>query len=308
MKGIIMTLNFTFYNLFEKLENISGLQRKDWEHNQSGTDRGLESVLIQRTTREVATYALVQLRFAAMPELSAMDNLLPSETKTSELLSWAKSQGPGGSMMIKVATSTPDTEDRRRIAALAVLKYYQKREDDNAAVKTAWTNNGLKRLPALDISSLLVYPTPGDFWRKKFETIQRLADIVMEMNLPNMSDDQVLWNLRNIKGVGPQTASMVALFWLARPTPIIDGYLTSLLVKHGLVLGTLDSSDTQGELRRHLILGAQEMATRNPDWPAHRSLSSLYLWACEIGRFHCTCGKYPSPNCPIQRLLNQSAN
>ncbi len=300
-----MTLNFTFKNLFEALENMPGLQRKDWERNQSGTDRGLESVLIQRTTRELATYALVQLRISVMPELLGIQGPLPDETKTDELLSWARTQGPGGTMMIKVATTTPDSEDPRRIAALAVLKYYRSRKDDNAVVKHAWTDDGLKRLTELDVTPLLTYPIPGGFWRKKFETIQHLAGFILQSDLRELSDDQVLRNLRNIKGVGPQTASMVALFWLARPTPIIDGYLTSLLVKHGLVSGTLDSSFAQDELRHHLILRAQEMATNNPDWPAHRSLSSLYLWACEIGRLHCTCGKSPSPNCPVRRLLNQ---
>ena len=301
-----MTFNFTFRQLFEVLEKMPGLQRKEWERNQSGADRGLESVLIQRTTREVATYALVQLRFAAMSEL--LINLVPDETKAAELLSWARSQGPGGSMMIKVVTGTADTSDRRRIAALAVLKYYHKREDDNPAIKGSWTDEGLKKLPTLDVSSLLAYPTPGDFWRKKFETIQRLVDTVLRMNLSKMSDDQVLWNLRSINGVGPQTASMVALFWLERPMPIIDGYLTSLLVNHGLVSGTLDSSSAQDKLRHRLILGAREMAAIKPDWPAHRSLSSLYLWACEVGRFHCACGKSPSPNCPVRRLLNQPSN
>ncbi len=299
-----MTQSATFGQLFEILEKIPGLQRKDWERNQSGADRGLESVLIQRTTREVATYALVQLRLVAMQELLANDDPIPDETQTAELLSWARSQGPGGSMMMKVVTNTTDPSDRRRIGALAVLRYYHNREDDNPVVKRPWTNEGMNKLTTLDVSSLLVYPTPGDFWRKKFETIQRLVDTVLRMNLPNLSDDQVLWDLRSIKGVGPQTASMVALFWLARPTPIIDGYLTRLLVNHGLVPGTLDSSFAQDDLRRQLILGAQEMAVSRPDWPAHRSLSALYLWACEVGRLHCTCAKSPSPNCPVRRLLN----
>lgn len=95
--------------------------------------------------------------------------------------------------------------------------------------------------------------------------------------------------------LGPQTASMVALFWLGKPIPIIDGYLTSLLVNHGLSKEPLTSSYTQDALRAFLTTGAKELALQRPDWPANRSLSSLYLWACEIGRFHCICGKSPSP-------------
>lgn len=303
-----MTINFTFKNLIETLENIPGLQKKDWKHNQSGLDRGLESVLIQRTTRELATYALVQLRTSVMPELLGIQDHFLDENKTNELLSWAETQGPGGAMMRRVATATSDNDDPRRIAALAVLKYYQSRTDDNAVVKHTWTNDGLMRLTELDVTPLLTYPIPGGFWRKKFETIKQLANFILNSDMRTFPDDQVLWNLRNIKGVGPQTASMVALFVFARPTPIIDGYLISLLANHGLVTGSLDGSFTQNELRHYLISGALEMATGNPDWPAHRSLSSLYLWACEVGRGHCSCGKSPSLDCPVRRLLNQSAN
>jgi hypothetical protein len=35
-----------FPRWFKTLERYPGLQRKDWEANQSGTDRGIESVLI----------------------------------------------------------------------------------------------------------------------------------------------------------------------------------------------------------------------------------------------------------------------
>ncbi len=296
---------FIYRSMFEALEKIPGLQRKDWELNQTGADRGLEAVLIQRTTREVATYALVQLRIAVMPELLAGIQSAMNEAAADDLLSWAKSQGPGGSMMIKVITGTTDMNDRRRIAALSVIKYYHKREDDNPAVKSPWTDDGLRKVPALDISSLLEYPTPGDFWRKKYDCVQSLVRNVLNMDCSKMTDDQILLSLRSIKGVGPQTASMVALFSLSRPVPIIDGYLTSLLANHGLVSESLSSNYAQDELRGFLIAGAKEMALQRPEWPAHRSLSSLYLWACEVGRFHCICGKTPNPDCPVRGFLGQ---
>ncbi len=298
-----MTFNFTFRNLFESLEGVPGLQRKDWELNQSGVDRGMESVLIQRTAREVATYALVQLRFAAMPELVSAAGGVADEKDGDGLIEWARSQGPGGSMMIKTAVGSAATNDRSRVAAMSVLKYYHKREDENPAVKAGWTDEGLRRVPSLDIAPLLQYPTSGAFWENKYDTVQRLVQCVLGMDTGAMTDDQVMRDLRSIKGVGPQTASMVSLFWLQRPVPIIDGYLTKMLSNHGLVTESLACERAQDELRVFLTRGASEMAAERPEWPVHRSLSSLYLWACEVGRFICTCGQTPSPDCPVKRVI-----
>ena len=58
-------IHLDFERLFATLTKVSGLQRRDWEHNQSGTDREIEAVLIQRSPRELATYALARIRITA---------------------------------------------------------------------------------------------------------------------------------------------------------------------------------------------------------------------------------------------------
>jgi len=222
-----MKCNFRFSELIAALAHFPGLQTKEYERNQSGIDRGLESVLIQRTNRELATYALVRLRIAAMPEL-ASNFSMPIEGEAG-LLAWAGSQGAGGAMLrtaIRLATADNDV---RRHAALAALKYYRNREAENPLVKKPWAEAGLRRIPMTNFEELLQYPTPGGFWLKKFETIRRLIATVQEIESTDRTDEQVMQALLEVKGVGPQTASMTALFWLNRTTPIIDGYLARLL-------------------------------------------------------------------------------
>ena len=113
-----------FAEVYAALEKIPGLQRRDWELNQSGVDRGMEAVLIQRTTGEVATYALVHLRVSAMPELRAASGpLIGPDGETEYLLSWAETQKPKPSSLLNVVRRTTDGNDGRRLVALAVLKY-----------------------------------------------------------------------------------------------------------------------------------------------------------------------------------------
>ena len=76
-------------------------------------------------------------------------------------------------------------------------------------------------------------------------------------------------------------------------------------VSVSLVTEPLTSSYTQDALRVFLITGAKKLELQRPEWPANRSLSSLYLWACEVGRFLCTCGKSPSAFCPVLGLIRQ---
>jgi hypothetical protein len=65
----LLLLNFDVPQFFAALQQFRGLQRKEWELNQTGADRGIEAVLIQRCTRELATFALACLWLAAMPAL-----------------------------------------------------------------------------------------------------------------------------------------------------------------------------------------------------------------------------------------------
>src|SRR5205814_1886293 len=124
----------------------------------------------------------------------------------------------------------------------------------------------------------LKYPTPDNiFWRGKYDTVQRLADTILAADLPQMSDDGVVNVLREIKGIGPQTASMVALFWLERAVPVVDTYLLRLLRHCDPWKVWLESRSGEEELRRNLVQWARKTERERPEWRANRSLASLYL-------------------------------
>lgn len=296
---------FRLRPLLNALEQFPGLQRKEWELNQSGADRGMEAVLIQRSRRELATYTLCRLRLAAMPDLAeACRGARRASHGMPALLEWARTQGAGGSALANLVEERSGEEARGEelFAALASLKYYHRRGAPNPTVKAPWTEEDLDRLVSFDTGVLLEYPTRGAFWGRKFETVKRLVSHVRATTFETMDDEELLRSLSSIPGVGEQTADMVALFWLGRPVPIIDSYLLRLLRNHGfLPVSFSGKAAERTELRQHLAREACDIEAQRPDWPAARVLSCLYLWACEVGRFHCRCATGDSASCPLRK-------
>jgi len=306
-------ISFDVGLLLETLESFPGLQRKDWELNQSGADRGMEAVLIQRAPRELATYALCRLRLAAMPELlESCCEPAPGTPETQALLEWARSQGAGGTALVNLITQQLENARRTEAtqAALASLKYYRWREDPNPTVKTHWTEDGLDRVASLNTGRLAKYPTRGAFWAGKFYTVKRLVAHVRTAAFESLDDESLPRSLRSINGVGEQTAAMVMLFWLGRPVPIIDSYLLYLLQDHGLVPASFSGgAGDRAALRLHLVQGARKLEARRANWPAARAFSCLYLWACEIRRLHCRCRTGAPSSCPVRaRIKHMGGN
>lgn len=83
-----------------------------------------------------------------------------------------------------------------------------------------------------------------------------------------MSDDEILTELTDIRGVGPWTAKMFLLFGLGRPDvfPVED-----LGVRRGMEL-VCDREMTRAEMRQ-----------RASEWKPYRSYASLYLWRAYEG-------------------------
>ena len=299
----IAVLNFV--KLFEALEGFRGLQRKEWELNQTGADRGMEAVLIQRSSREVATYALTRLRLESMPELlTQYGNTKLSLPEVQQLCEWGTTQGAGGSMLSEVVRRELNhpAQSSRMLAALASLKYYRCRDDQNPAVKSPWNEDGSKHLLSIETNMLLEYPTQGKFWNRKFETVRRLVSYVITKRFHHADDTTVIKQLKSIQNVGEQTSSMVALFWLNRPVPIIDDYLIRLLRDHDYLGSSSMGTKDRADLRSRLLQGALDIEARRPEWSASRVLSCLYLWVCETMRLYCACRKEPSSSCPIRAI------
>lgn len=270
---------FDFLELFKRMQAIPGLQNSRWEQNQSGVDRGMEAILIQRCTREIATYALARLRLACMPELA-------SEWKADvdELIRWARTQGGGCSTMVKAIEMEGDHRTPRAIAATASLRYYRNRADENPIVKSPWTEKGMAAASTVSCDQFLSYPTSGSTWARKNQTVTNLVRHIRQTPLSEMTDDQVYQSLLSLSGVGPQSASMISLFWLDRPEPIIDDYLKRVLKAWSMLPAGFTEKDRES-LRAHLKKGAAEVSQALPDWTPQRVLACIYLWCCEVGRF-----------------------
>ena len=144
-------VHLDFERLFATLTKVSGLQRRDWEHNQSGTDRGIEAVLIQRSPRELATYALIRIRITAMPELrEAARTIGGVSDAAADLRAWAVEQGAAARTLANLIPDRPATCGYLLAAALATLRYYRQREDENPIVRQPWTNEALHRAATLN--------------------------------------------------------------------------------------------------------------------------------------------------------------
>ena len=282
-------IGFNVSVFFKRVQSVSGLQNHQWEHNQSGVDRGMEAILIQRCTREIATYALARLRLACMPDLAhaAQSDGAIDQSELSELVSWAVTQSGGCSSMMKVMETEDPSGWLRGLAAAASLRYYRNRSDSNPIVKAPWTQDGLTAAATMPCEQFLEYPTSGSTWARKYQAVVSLVDHIRRTPIAEMTDDEAYQSLLSLSGVGPQSASMISLFWLDRPEPIIDDYLKRVLRAWSMLPAafTGKSRAENGELREHLRRGAVVVAESTPGWSPQRVLACIYLWCCEVGRF-----------------------
>ena len=194
------------------------------------------------------------------------------------------------------------------IAAVSTLAYYRCRDNDNPAVKTSWTEDGLNNLVSTNVLPLAQPPIHGGVWQKRLVSVQQLVAHVQTTNFEVMTDKETVASLRSVLNIGEQLGAQIALFWLQRSVPILDMYLISLLSDHRLLpedwLTENGSLTNLGRriLCKHLLLGAQAIELHDQKWPAWRVLSCLYLWMCEIGRSHCRCKNNDSPDCPLRNI------
>ena len=294
-------IRFDFARLFAALKHVPNLQRRDWEQNQTGIDRGIEAALIQRSPRELATYALSRLRLACMPHLQ---DYVQDLSVDEDLVAWGLHLGGAAKSLARMMCEPGSpAEGCAALTAAAVLRYYRCREDPNPLVRSPWNEFGLERLATIDPGVLDEPPIRGAFWQAKLRNAQRLVCHVRQTQWDKLTDDAVMRSLQTI--TGRQTASMVALFWLGRPVPIIDTYLERLLRRHNLLSNEFSfNARGQAALAEHLRRGAAAYARMHSDWTSSRVLACLYLWACEIGRLRCDCSGVAGPTCPLVGLLS----
>lgn len=114
--------------------------------------------------------------------------------------------------------------------------------------------------------------------RNKALALQDLAERTLRGDLPNgrklkqMSDEEIVAALTQVRGIGVWTAQMFLMFYLGRPDVLAVDDL-GLRQGHAVVLGRDEISD-----RRSLHAYAER-------WRPYRSVASWYLWrAVELAR------------------------
>lgn len=263
-------------DLYLALKQDPRLQ-KNWEANQPRVDRALESPLIARTPREVATAALLVMKIRCEPAAATC----PVDPPGGDLIAFARTQGPGGSRLAKVIEAAKD--DLAVVAASAALMYYRDRSASNPLVKTPWSAEGLKSLAQASPSNLINQLLRPTWAERKAVAASSIAGLILQ-DTHMWSDQQVCNALTAIPGLGPERADAVAVFAFHRAWPIVDEYLWRLLDCHGL-LDETETSANRYDCRRSLFEPAwKDLIQSVPEEP-NKIAATLYLWADEASRF-----------------------
>jgi 3-methyladenine DNA glycosylase/8-oxoguanine DNA glycosylase len=100
--------------------------------------------------------------------------------------------------------------------------------------------------------------------------------------LAELSDEEVIERLTQVKGVGVWTAQMFLMFSLRRPNVLPTGDFGIRMAIHKHYLNTLRRSakaaGKQGRQQRLRLPGPEQMKRIAKPWEPYRSLACWYLW------------------------------
>lgn len=263
--------------LYQALEQDDRLQ-KNWERNQPRVDRALESPLIARTPREVATAALLVMKLKSEPDAEVFIDANIDEG----LITFARSQGAGGARLANVIEGKKEADRIAVVAAVCSLRFYRDRSADNPLVRLGWSQNALERLSAsesIDIINPALKPT----WAKrKAHAVKALAALLIEPDAGSNPD--LRKRLRSLPGLGPERADAVGVFAFKKGWPIVDEYLWRLMARHSLL--DPDEEGIRGYDRRGSVFKPywEHLLAARTESPGEIA-ATLYLWADEAERF-----------------------
>ncbi len=267
----------TITDIYRNLRDDQRLQ-KSWEQNQPRTDRALESLLIARTPREVATAVLLSVKLRYEPAAAVFLHVQAD----SGLLSFARTQGSGGARLANLIERLGDKECVAKSASIHSLHFYRNRAADNGLVRVAWSIEGLRAVSAAPVGEILIQELLPPWAERKALGLRELAEILIE-RVP-FGDDPLRWRLRKISGLGPERADAVGVFGFQRGWPIIDEYLWRLLGRHG-VLTPLQQTAASYDCRRETFEPYWRELSQSGLAATEELAATLYLWACEAERF-----------------------
>ena len=102
--------------------------------------------------------------------------------------------------------------------------------------------------------------------------------------LPDMSDDEIIQHLTQVKGVGVWTAHMFLMFTLRRPDilPTGDFGIRMAIFKHYLDKSRRDRSNhsapSKARQRKIILPKPEQMEKIANSWAPYRSIACWYLW------------------------------
>ena len=100
------------------------------------------------------------------------------------------------------------------------------------------------------------------------------------LRVPNMSDDEVIEHLSQVKGVGVWTAHMFLMFTLRRPNvlPTGDFGIRMAIFRHYLDKNLAKSSSSKKRKRNIKLPTPLQMEKIAKCWEPYRSVACWYLW------------------------------
>jgi DNA-3-methyladenine glycosylase II len=100
------------------------------------------------------------------------------------------------------------------------------------------------------------------------------------LRVPNMSDDEVIEHLSQVKGVGVWTAHMFLMFTLRRPNvlPTGDFGIRMAMFRHYLDKNPAKSSNSKKRKRNIKLPTPLQMEKIARCWEPYRSVACWYLW------------------------------
>lgn len=266
--------------LYEAMKKDDRLQR-NWERNQPRLDRALESPLIARTPREVATATLLAAKLKFEPCAERFREIGSS----SIVMEFARSLDKRvATRLLKVLQGT-EADHIAKAAVVHSLSFYADRAGDNPLVRLPWSPEALSRLatasPAEVINAALK-PTLGV--ASTGTCVARLCGLFLS-DVQASSDIELRARLRSkeFPGLGPERADAVGVFAFQRPWPIVDDYLWRLLYAHGVITEQEFSARGYDSRRRVFEPHWRRLMSANHGTP-NAIAATLYLWADEASK------------------------
>jgi DNA-3-methyladenine glycosylase II len=98
------------------------------------------------------------------------------------------------------------------------------------------------------------------------------------LRVPNMSDDEVIEHLSQVKGVGVWTAHMFLMFTLRRPNVLPTGDFGIRMAMFRHYLDRAKSSNSKKRNRNIKLPTPLQMEKIAKCWEPYRSVACWYLW------------------------------